>query len=181
MFRSFLSSILMLFVTSASGLCQATTQSPAGPAPAPATGAQSTSPVPPSDPATASNSAPKKVWTSDDLGGGRAANEGRKQTQKYQMTPNKPADPATVARLKTSLEKLQDQLDAVNRKLEAYKQFQQGEPVSTGGQDVSAGYIRTPVNQQMSGLVEKKKKLEGQLDDLWEEARRKGVEPGQLR
>jgi hypothetical protein len=32
-----------------------------------------------------------------------------------------------------------------------------------------------------SGLQDKKKKLEGQLDDLWEEARKKGVEPGQLR
>jgi len=189
MFRCFLGLISMLFVLTASCVCQTTTQT-AAPTPASQDGATagqsavpastSTSPSPAAT-TPANSTSPKKVWTNDDLGGGRGSKAGGKQTQQYPMTPSKPADPATVARLKASLEKLQDQLDEVNKKLGAYKQFQEGEPVSAGGQEVSAGYIRTPVNQQMSGLQDKKKKLEGQLDDLWEEARKKGVEPGQLR
>jgi hypothetical protein len=188
MLRAFLGLIFMLFLVAGTFACQsATTPAPESQNGATANSSQSTTQTPAPattptpGPGPTGTNPPKKVWTNDDLGGGRSSNGGSKSNQKYQMTPSKPADPATVARLKANLEKLQGELDEVNRKLQAYKQFQEGEPVSIGGQEVKAGYIRTPVNQQMSGLQDKKKKLEGQLDDLWEEARKKGVEPGQLR
>ena len=106
---------------------------------------------------------------------------GDKRNQKYTMTPAKTADAGTVARIKQNLQKLQSQLDDVNKQLAAFKQFQDGEPVSEGGRDVSKGYSRTPVSQQIVKLQNKKKDLQGQIDDLVDEARKKGIDPGQLR
>ena len=54
-------------------------------------------------------------------------------------------------------------------------------PVSTGERDTSKGYSRTPVDQQMNQLLNKKKDLESQIGDLLDEARKKGIDPGQLR
>ena len=79
------------------------------------------------------------------------------------------------------MQKLQSQLADANLKLESYKKFLQGENVSYSGRDTGKGYSRTPVEQQMATLQEKKKQLELQIDALYEEARKKEIEPGQLR
>jgi hypothetical protein len=133
---------------------------------------------------TASGSdAPKRVWTNENLAGakGPVSVVGDKRNQTYHLTSSHPADPATVARIKKDLQKLQSQLDDVNNKLKSYKQFQDGEPVSSGARDISKGYSRTPVDQQMIQLLDKKKQLEAQIGELIDEARAKGIDPGQLR
>jgi peptidoglycan hydrolase CwlO-like protein len=146
---------------------------------APAPPASST--VPPSN-AAPSTTTPKKVWTNEDLSGkGGVSVVGDKHNQNYHMSLNAPADPATVARIKKDLERLQAQLDDVNSKLKSYKEFQAGEAVSTGARDMSKGYSRTPVDQQITQLEQKKKQLETQIGDLMDEARKKGIDPGQLR
>ena len=53
--------------------------------------------------------------------------------------------------------------------------------MTKGSTEIPTGYVRVPVNQQIPALEEKKKKLQGQIDDLLDEARKKGIEPGQLR
>lgn len=124
----------------------------------------------------------KKVWTNDDIPSAKSA-AGNKRNQNSHVTPTTApaADPATVDRIRRNLEKLQNQLDDVNKKLKSYKEFQEGEPVSTGARDLSKGISRTPVDQQMTQLQDKKKQLEGQISDLLDEARKKGIDPGQLR
>jgi len=145
----------------------------------------SSSPAPSTVPAAAPatpTAPPKKVWTNEDLGGkGGVSVVGDKRNQNYHLTSNAPADSATVARIKKSLEKLQTQLDDVNAKLKSYKQFQDGESVSTGARDMSKGYSLTPVDQKIAQLQDKKKDLETQIGDLVDEARKKGIDPGQLR
>jgi len=135
-------------------------------------------------PAPDPTSAPqKKVWTNDDLPGGKrngsAATD--KRDQNAHATSSQPADAATAARIKQDLEKLQVQLDEVNKKLKSYKEFQDGEAVSSGARDLSKGYSRTPIDQQVAQLLDKKKKLEAQIGDLNDEARKKGIDPGLLR
>ncbi len=126
---------------------------------------------------------PKKVWTNENLveAGGNVSVVGDKRNQKYTMTPAKPADPGTVSRIKQDLQKLQAQLEEVNQKLTSFKDFEEGETVTKGEEDASTSYTRMPVNQQMNALQKKKKKLETQIDALIDEARKKGIEPGQLR
>jgi hypothetical protein len=122
----------------------------------------------------------KKVWTNDDVkNAGSVSVVGDKGNQKYTMT--KPADPATIAKYRNSLQKLQVQLDHVNKQLKLDEDFTDGKPVSESSRDMSHGYSRTPVDQQAAKLRAKKKQLEDQIDGLYEEARKKGIESGQLK
>jgi hypothetical protein len=142
------------------------------------------SPVTTPQPSTgASPSSAKKVWTNEDLAGskGGVSVVGDQRRQSYHMGSTPSADAAGAERIKKSLEKLQTQLDDVSKQLKSYKEFQDGESVSKGERDLSKGYSRTPVDQRMAQLLDKKKHLEGQISDLLDEARKKGVDPGQLR
>ncbi len=131
----------------------------------------------------AAATAPKKVWTNENMADtkGPVSVVGDKRNLHYHMGPSPPVDAATVARIKKDLEKLQTQLDDVKNKLKSYKEFQEGEAVSKGERDITQGYSRTPVDQQMVQLLDKKKQLEGHIGDLIDEARKKGIDPGQLR
>jgi hypothetical protein len=129
------------------------------------------------------NSPPRKVWTNENLSevSGSVSVVGEKRNQKSAVNTLKPTDSATVSQIRVNLQKLQDQLDELNQKLISFKDFVAGETVSKGSNETSKGYTRTPVNQQVTGLEQKKKKLEAQIDALVDEARKKGIEPGQLR
>ena len=126
-------------------------------------------------------SAPKKVWTNENLSdaNGKISVVGNKSNQKYPVT--KPADAATVERIRKELKKLQGQVDDIKKQLATYKEFLEGEPVSGSGYQVDKGYGRIPVEQQVIMLEKKKNDLEAQIDELLDEARKKGIDPGQLR
>jgi len=152
------------------------------------TAAPSAAPTNPSDNASKPAGSPtdaapaKKVWTNDDLGTASRAtvSASSKGSQKYTVT--KPADAATVAKVRDNLQRLQKQLDDTNKQLASYKQFESGDAsVDANGRTWNKAYSRMPVDQQITALQEKKKKLETQIDDLLDEARKKGIEPGQLR
>ncbi len=137
---------------------------------------------PSGDPST-KTPASKKVWTNDNLveASGKISVVGDNRNQKYTLTPAKPADPATISRIREGLKKLQTQLDGVNQQLTSMKDFQEGETISKSSDEIPQGFTRVPVNQQIPVLQEKKKKLQLQIDELLDEARKKGIEPGQLR
>lgn len=132
--------------------------------------------------ANASTPSPKKIWTNDDVPPARAAAlvAGKGGTTS-RATPAQKVDAGTVQRIRKTLEKLQGQLDEVNKKLKIYKEFQAGEPVSTADREINKGVNRMPVDQQIVQLQDKKKQLEGQISDLYDEARQKGIDPGLLR
>lgn len=123
---------------------------------------------------------PKKVWTNEDLPSAKSAAVPRGQAnQSSGGTPK--ADTATVERIRKNLQQLQNQLDDVEKKLKSYNEFLAGEAVSTDARDMGKGVVRTPVDQQVAQLKDKKKKLEDQIGDLYDDARKKGIDPGQLR
>jgi hypothetical protein len=160
---------LLFLCAPASGWAQDST-----PAPSPATPAASS----PSTPTAGGK--PKKVWTNDDVkSAGVISVIGDPRNQKYSMT--RLADAATVAKYKTNLQKLQAQLDEVNKKLQGFTDFSEGKPSPDSGRDVSHGYSRTPVDQQVTKLQDKKKQLLQLIDDLYDSARKDGVESGQLK
>ena len=128
---------------------------------------------------TPSASNPKRVWTNEDLGGPVGASVANNQASHNPPAAKKTADPATIDRIKKNLKKLQEQLVDVNLKLDNFRKFQKGENVSSAG--VGKTYTRTPIEQQVATLQDKKKQLELQIDALYEQARKKEIEPGQLR
>jgi hypothetical protein len=124
----------------------------------------------------------KKIWTNDDLRGvGPVSVVGDKRNQNYHMSPAQTADPATVSRIRKSLETLNTQLEDTNQKLAQLKSFQTGETVNDGGRQIDKGINRVPVDQQIAQLQDSKKKLQAQIGDLWDQARKTGIDPGQLR
>jgi hypothetical protein len=159
--------LLLLFVLP----CVA--QSPDQPASPPSAPA-STSPAPDAPPA-------KKVWTNEDIPSVKPVTQPvDKRKQPSQVVAKGPVDAATVEKARKSIEKLQAQLDDVNKKIKAYKDFLAGEPVSSDGRDLSKGVNRTPVDQQLLQLEDKKQKLESQISELYDDARKRGITSNQL-
>lgn len=126
---------------------------------------------------------PKKVWTNDDVGSlkdpvsvvGNSKNLGNGGTASK-------ADGQYIANARKELQKLQSQLEDTDKQLADLKDFSQGKaPATSGGYQINKGYNRVPVDQQITSLEDKKKQLQDKIDALFDEARKKGVEPGQLR
>jgi hypothetical protein len=146
-------------------------------------------PVPTPQPQTAAPPAnatkPKKVWTNDNLSGasGTVSVVGdSKNTPKAKPTNDKPADAQYIANVRKQIDKYQEQIADVDRQLLDLKNFSQGEPnTSAGGIKLNKGYNREPIEVQIRTLQDQKKDLESKIDALLDEARKKGVEPGQLR
>ena len=125
----------------------------------------------------------KKVWTNENMSdaSGTISVVGDARANKGKSSPSTPADPAYVAKTKKDLQKLQDQIDEANKQLATLKSFSEGEPVGSGTQEFHKGYNNQPIEQQRVNLEEKKRDLQAKIDALLDEARKKGVEPGQLR
>ena len=124
----------------------------------------------------------KKVWTNDEVGGlnSTVSVVGNSKTS-AKSTPGKPADAKYIADVRKQLQKLRSQLDDTNKELQDLKDFQAGKPASSSGYPVSKGYGRVPIDQQISNLEAKKKDLADKIDTLLDEARKRGVTPGDLR
>ena len=134
--------------------------------------------TPPSNP----TAPPKKIWTNDDLHkNGGVSVVGDNGNKNYHVTSSETADPGTISRIRKDLERLTAQLDDTNKKLADLKRFQAGEEVHGGERQINKGLNRVPVDQQILRLQASKKKLEVEIGDLLDEARKKGIDPGQLR
>ena len=125
----------------------------------------------------------KKVWTNEEVSGltgpisvvGNSKNLGKTGT-------GAKADPQYIANTKKELAKLRSQLDDADKQLADLKNFSEGKaPTTSSGYQINKGYNREPVDQQITGLQDKKKQLQDKIDTLLDEARKKGVQPGDLR
>jgi hypothetical protein len=180
-----ISGILVCAAAPASGQ----TQTPATSAPAPTTTAQNSdqppvAPAVPSDPSsTTIAKKPKRVWTNENMADatGTISVVGDGHAGKGKNSPQTPADPQYIAKTKKDLQKLQEQIDDANKQLATLKSFSEGEPVGNGTQEFHKGYNNEPIEEQRLNLEAKKKDLQAKIDNLLDEARKKGVEPGQLR
>jgi hypothetical protein len=161
-------------------------QSPApsnspGPSPAPAT-----SPAQPLDataPAAVDPKKTKKVWTNEDVTGltGPVSVVGNSKNAGKTGSGTK-ADPQYIANTRKELAKLQSQLDDTDKQLGDLKDFSEGKaPATSSGYQINKGYNRMPVDQQITSLQDKKKQLQDKIGALLDEARKKGVQPGDMR
>lgn len=170
----------MVFAVSFAGsLCYAQTDSAA------ATQSPSASPQQTSTPATVEEKKPKKVWTNEDVSSHHETAPASSKNAK-DPSPKKSAsgqaDAQFVANTRKQLAKLESELKDTDQQLSDLKDFLAGKPAATSsGYPLNKGYNRVPVDQQITNLEAKKKEILGKIDDLFDEARKKGVEPGQLR
>ena len=172
MLRSPSNAMLLIFLAAFSAAAQPSdTASP--PPPAPGQGSTPTADAP----------KPKKVWTNENLSGanGTVSVVGDPKG-KPKPTASKTASDQYVATVRKQLEKLQLQIADLDKQIVDLKNFNSGEPsTSASGLKLNKYYEREPIEVQIRALQEKKKDLQSQADALFDEARKKGVEPGRLR
>ena len=148
--------------------------------------------TPPAKPANAKQPAksrqkkPKKVWTNDDIPSVPDPNAPA-------VDPNSPDAPHpnttegpipkknVVEAFRRQLTKLRAQLDATDRKINELRNFKADNSAPSGGIDPHHGYTMTPIAEQIQQLEEKRKSIEASIEDVEDQARKAGVEPGQLR
>jgi len=137
-------------------------------------------------PASADAKKPKKVLTNEDVSAstGKISVVGNGQNNpgsKPKANAAKAANPQYVAFVRDKIEKLLKQIVDVNKQVTDLKNFQAGEPsTNASGVQLDRRYEREPVEVQIRALQDKKKDLQAKLDALYDEARKKGVAPGEL-
>jgi hypothetical protein len=172
MLRSLSSAILLTFLAAFS----AAAQSPDTSSPPPPTPAQAS--APPADTAK-----PKKVWTNENLSSANGAVSVVGDPKgKPKLASSKATNEQYAATVRKQLEKLGREIADVDKQLVDLKNFNSGEPsTSASGVKLNKYYEREPIEVQIRALQEKKRDLQSQADALFDEARKKGVQPGQLR
>ena len=129
---------------------------------------------------------PKKVLTNEDLSNstGKISVVGNGQNNpgnKPKSAASKAANAQYVASVRNQLEKLLKQLVDVDKQIIDLKNFKAGEPsTNASGVRLDKRYKREPVEVQIRALQAKREDLQSKIDTLYDEARKKGVESGEL-
>jgi len=153
----------------------ASAQSQESSAPAPSTSQDSSTP--------GEAKKPKKAGTNENISGanGTVSVVGDPKN-KPKPALSKPLDTQYIAAVRKQLDMLQAQIADIDKQLVDLKNFNEGKPsTSTSGMKLNKSYEREPIEVQMRALQARKKDLESKVDALLDEARKKGVESGQLR
>ena len=137
-------------------------------------------------PAKAADKKPKKVWTNDDIPSAPDPDVPKPDF----FAPDTP-HPETkvgpiekkdvVEKFRRQLTTLRAQLSATEKKISELHNFKGDNAAPSGGIDPHHGYSMTPISDQIRQLEEKKKLILANIDDVEEQARKQGIEPGQLR
>jgi hypothetical protein len=124
------------------------------------------------------------VWTNEDLDRAHAGSSAAGETinaGKSRATAGNAADAGCVANLRKQVEKLQGQMMDADKQIAKLKDFNSGEPVGTNQRQLHKSYNSEPTSLQIQALETKKIAMQAKIDALLDEARKKGIEPGQLR
>ena len=126
----------------------------------------------------------KKVWTNEDISKspGAVSVVGDNKGEKSKSAGPRTATPQYIASVRSQLEKLQKQLEDVNKQITDLKNFSDGKPTNTAsGVQLDRRHEREPVEVRIRALQDQRKDLESKIEALYDEARKKGVLPGELR
>jgi flagellar capping protein FliD len=183
--------------------------SPSDP-PKPAVQSQSTASAAPQAPGPAANTTaakdqasekdqakkkPKKVWTNDEMSTirGKISVVGDpSQSSSYSDSRqwNNDSDSGNssntdrgnvIANYRERIRQLREQQDAIDKKISEFRSFKADNSSPDGGINTRTRYSMTPAGDEIKQLEDKKKEIQAKIDAIEEEARKNGVEPGELR
>jgi hypothetical protein len=186
----FVFAALVSAAQSSSGSSQSSQSQPQAPAPSSTT--QADAKGSPADKNSAKDKKkPKKVWTEDDISkvGGNISVVGDSSSSGAAKSSSQPggasSDNSTqgnqVEYYRDQIRQLQAQIDATDKKISDLRNFKADNSSASGGINPNHGYSMTPIPDQIKQLEDKKKQIQGKMDAVTDEARKKGLEPGQLR
>jgi hypothetical protein len=76
---------------------------------------------------------------------------------------------------------LRKKIDVADQKISQMKNFKGNDSSPSGGINPNRGYSMTPVDEQVKQLEAKKKQLLASIEELEVQARKEGIEPGEIR
>jgi predicted nucleic acid-binding Zn-ribbon protein len=165
------------------------TSSGATATPATTTTQAKTTPAP--APAEKEKKKPKKVWTNDELGSVEGdvsvvgeqdfSAEDRQSSNTYQANNRKNIRQQQIRNYRGQIQQLQGQIDAAEKRISQLKNFKGENTAPSGGINPTQGYNMVPLEDQVKQLEERKKQLQARIEDVENDARKNGIEPGELR
>lgn len=122
---------------------------------------------------------PKKIYTNDDIQ--PAASEATTRPANASTQPGKDRNAGLARTMRAKLQKLAAQINDADKQIGDLKRFQAGELSGDAGRQLHKAYRTTPIPEQIAKLEEKKRQLQAQVEAIYDEARKEGILPGELR
>lgn len=154
-------------------------------------------PAKPADPQTQGTAStaqkkPKKVWTNDEIGsvkgdisvvGDPSARSapGQHQAGGPSGGTMDQARRAQIENYRNQIQQYQSRIDAIDQRIAQLKNFKADNSSPSGGININEGYNMVPIEDQVKQLEAKKKELQAKIEDTENEARKNGIESGDLR
>lgn len=133
---------------------------------------------------------PKKVWTNDDVGtlkssvsvvGNKQSSRGSTAGEQDQSAEESDAHAERVRQYRDAIEQLRKQMAQADARIAQLKDFKAENTTPSGGISLNKGYNTVPPEEQVKQLEERKKQCQAKIEDLENEARKEGIDPGDLR
>jgi len=134
---------------------------------------------------------PKKVWTNEDMGsvhgtisvvGDEKSPATRTDRGNSQASnPSNDLHQQQVDRYRERIQQIQGKIESIDKRISQLKNFKAEDSSPSGGININQGYNMVPLEDQVRQLEEKKKQLQAQIEDIENEARKNGIDPGELR
>jgi hypothetical protein len=133
---------------------------------------------------------PKKIWTNDEVGslkgdvsvvGTNRPAEGQSHSEQNGIGAPADARRAKIVRYRAAIAELRKKIDAADQRITQYKNFKAEDSSPNGGINPNRGYSMVPLDEQVKQLEEKKKQWLAGIEELENQAKKEGIEPGELR
>ncbi len=128
---------------------------------------------------------PRKVWTNEELsnlGNSNVSVVGDPSQKKKNYPSPEGSSAATVAaQYREALRKLRADLDLVNKQLTELRTFNGDNASPSGGVKITGSYSMTPIPERIKQLEARQKQIKARLDAVEDDARHRGIPPGDLR
>jgi len=129
---------------------------------------------------------PKKVWTNEEVGSlqGTVSVVGSNRPMERQTGSSESADDprrGKILRYRAAITELRGKIEAADQRIAQYKNFKAEDSSPNGGINPHKGYSMVPLDEQVKQLEEKKKQMLASIEELENQAKKEGIEPGELR
>jgi len=133
---------------------------------------------------------PKKIWTNDEVGGLKGdvsvvgTNRGTEVKAPSAQNGSGAAAEARhgkILRYRAAIGELRKKIDVADQRISQLKNFKANDSSPSGGINPNRGYNMVPLDEQVKQLEAKKTQLLASIEDLENQAKKEGIEPGELR
>jgi hypothetical protein len=194
MFNRLFFSVFVFAVSSTLSMAQSpdsgsASSSSAKPAVQPASGQANTSAG--KTDASAEKKKPKKVWTDEEIGsikGGvsvvgeaKTGSDGTGARGQARSTTANQSRRMLIENYREQIRQFESQIAAADTRIAQLKNFKGENTGPTSGIDMHQGYNMVPLEDQVKQLEDRKKQLKAKIEDVENDARKNGIQSGDLR